>query len=475
MPRVSEGEVDRGGAAACSPARIAAQMERLRGRTLALIEPLNEAALRRRVRDFLSPLLWDLGHIADFERLWLVDAVRGRAGDRLRREFDAQETPRQARNGDSLPGKEAAVKILERVRGDSLRLLESVDLVGDDELLRRGFVYRMVLQHEAQHQETMLQALDIPADEWGYCDATLEATVDAADKPSDEARWSRSTAGGERQDRDDEDRVRVPSGAFVLGTEDRSRAYDNERRSHEIELDAFDIERFPVTNRRWLCFMDDGGYRRHELWSPEGAAWRRDNAVDRPQGWAECGGEWRVRRFGSEHELQPSEPVQHVSFWEAEAFAAWSGARLPEEAEWEKAVSWDPRRGAGRVYPWGDRLDAGSIGSGSPGTVALESSPDTAHWHPPPVGKRPDLASAYGVEDALGSVYQWTSSPFRPYPGFEAFPYSGYSEVFFGDTYRVLRGASWAADEVLWRTTYRNWDFPQRRQIFAGVRLVYDP
>jgi iron(II)-dependent oxidoreductase len=192
-----------------------------------------------------------------------------------------------------------------------------------------------------------------------------------------------------------------------------------------------------------------------------------------------------VERFGAVHTLLPDEPVQHVCYWEAEAFARWCGGRLPTEAEWEKAASWDAAAAAPRTYPWGERepsevgfqwrnetragaKSAGTDpgGPGGPGPGGL--------WGPARVGRSPDLASPYGVEDMLGSVYAWTSSEFRPYPGFAAFPYPEYSEVFFGEKYRVLRGASWATHPLLWRTSYRNWDLPRRRQIFAGVRVVYD-
>ncbi len=436
-----------------------------RRRTLNLVEPLSDDTLTTAVRDFMSPLVWDLGHIADFERLWLVDAVEGRFRTGLARRFDALATPRSARRGAALPSLSEAHRTMDSVRTKVSALLERVDSTPRDPLLGDGYVYRMVIQHEGQHQETMLQSLDLEAAGGGQEDDSVAAEPAGAVETPEPV--------------DDSLRVHVPGGSFLMGTDDRARAYDNERDRHEVSTAAFDIERYPVTNRRWVRFMDDGGYVRPELWSTAGNDWRTaPGREDHPQGWAGRGPERTVRRFGRVCALAPAEPVQHVCYWEAEAFARWCGGRLPTEAEWEKAASWDAETAVPRTYPWGARgpADVGFEWVGStPEAVSAGGPGPGGLWGPERVGRRPDLASPYGVEDMLGSVYAWTSSALRPYPGFAAFPYPEYSEVFFGDdTYRVLRGTSWAAHPLLWRTSYRNWDLPQRRQIFAGVRVVYD-
>jgi iron(II)-dependent oxidoreductase len=188
-----------------------------------------------------------------------------------------------------------------------------------------------------------------------------------------------------------------------MGAGEDSFAYDNERPRHEVDVRAFRIARRPVTNATFLRFVEGGGYVRREWWSDEGWAWKEEYDITNHS--AVAGG-------------HPDAPACHVSFHEADALARWCGARLPTEAEWEKAA---------------DRL-AG-----------------------------------------VGLVWEWTSSSFTGYPGFRAFPYREYSEVFFGDRYRVLRGGSWASDRRVATRTFRNWDLPQRRQIFAGVRLANDP
>jgi iron(II)-dependent oxidoreductase len=152
-----------------------------------------------------------------------------------------------------------------------------------------------------------------------------------------------------------------------------------------------------------------------------------------------------------------------VSFFEAEAFAAWSGGRLPTEAEWEKVAAHDPATGGSRPWPWGFT---------PPGRA--RANLDRRRFGPAPVGSFPSGASAYGVEQLLGDCYEWTSCGFEPYPGYATFPYAEYSEVFFGGDWRVLRGASWATRSCVARTTFRNWDHPYRRQIFAGLRVAYD-
>ena len=360
--------------------------------------------------------------------------------------YNPFDNPRWVRGDLPLLDRREALSYIDEVRGDALAILQRVELDPGHPLLRNGYVFEMVLQHEAQHQETMLQALDLRQDLEEY---------PALPPPR--------SLGGRQVD--DTERVVIPGGRFLMGTDDTSAAYDNERPQHPVEVPTFAIDRFPVSNRRYARFVEAGGYHNPEFWSDAGWEWRQGADLEAPQGWIRrIGGDWLVRRFGHVVELDPTEPVQHVSFFEAEAFARFEGGRLPTEMEWEKAASWGPDATSPRVYPWG---------SERPG-------PDLANlgqqrWGPAPVGAYPRGGSAYGVEQLLGDVYEWTSSSFLPYPGFRAFPYPEYSEVFFGDPeFRVLRGASWATSTEVARNTFRNWDYRIRRQIFAGIRLAWD-
>jgi iron(II)-dependent oxidoreductase len=306
----------------------------------------------------------------------------------------------------------------------------------------------MVIQHEHQHDETMLATLQL-MEEDAYQPLAF-APPPGRPLPASE--------------------VLVPGGPFLMGTDDERWAYDNERPQHEVDVAPFWIDTTPVTNAQYLTFVEDGGYREPRWWTDEGWAWVRNTNAEHPQFWRREGpGSWSRLRFGRREPLWPVEPVQHVCWHEADAYARWSGRRLPTEAEWEKAASWssgDAPDAGGRTkrrYPWGDD----------------DPTPELAnlgqrHLGPAPVGAYPGGASAFGVEQLVGDVWEWTSSDFEAYPGFSSFPYREYSEVFFGSGYKVLRGGSWATDPVAVRTTFRNWDFPIRRQIFAGFRCARD-
>jgi gamma-glutamyl hercynylcysteine S-oxide synthase len=417
-----------------------------RARTERLVAPLTDEELHAQPIGFLSPVVWDVTHVGNFEELWLVRQLGGSrlteaAFDRL---YDAFEQPRGVRGGLPLLEREEAAEYLADVRAETLRVLRRTDLAPDDPLVRDGAVHRMIAQHESQHQETVVQSLLIRGD--------LAVPLPAAAAPA---------AAGVV---DDEARVVVPAGPFVMGTDDDPDAFDNERRAHTVEVAAFALDRYPVTCRRYARFVAAGGHRQPEWWSERGWDWLQRTGHGAPQGWVpDLAGGWRVRRAGRESPLDPREPVQHVSWFEAEAFARWSGGRLPTEAEWEKAASWDPVTGTKRRFPWG----------GAPVTPA-RANVGLRRAGPDPVGSHPTGASAYGVEQLAGDVYEWTASSFEAYPGFEAFPYRAYSEVFLGGDYAVLRGCSWAIAEPFARTTYRNWDHPYRRQVLAGIRVAYD-
>ena len=436
--------------AASDRSELEALLRRTRVRTHEIISGLDDRALADQHDPVMGPLAWDLGHIAAFEDHWLgrVLASDGAiaAGEGLEPIFDAILTPRAARASLRLPSRAELLARLDAVRVASLEGLAARRAPSGRAraLLSGGYVYRMVAQHEAQHQETMLQAIQL-AQGQGYAPPfQTPCPVHAGVRPTG-------------------CQVLVPAGEFLLGTDDRLVAYDNERPRRRVHLADFRIDAAPVTNGEYLSFLEDGGYSRKELWSEAGWRWRQAARVEEPMHWSVEDGARVARIFGHLQPLDHDRPVVHVSWFEADAYCRWRGRRLPTEEEWEKAAAWDPERGAVRRYPWGDApvtAERANLGGG-----LLE---------PAPVGTYPRGVSAYGCHQMLGDVWEWTSSWFAAYPGFEAFPYREYSEVFFGERYRVLRGGSWATDPIAIRCTFRNWDLPERRQIFAGFRTAED-
>jgi gamma-glutamyl hercynylcysteine S-oxide synthase len=339
-------------------------MGEVRARTLKLVAHLDEDQLTAVHSPIMSPLAWDLGHVAAYEDLWLNHRLAGR--DLLRpglaELYDAFETPRAVRGDLEFLRGEELLAYLDDVRARSL----------EAPLRDGGELHELVIRHELQHTETMLQTMRL---------AGLEPP------------W---LAGPTRVSGSGLELVTVPAGPATIGAPADGFAYDNERPRHERSLGEFSIGRVPVTGADWAAFVEDGGYERREWWSDEG---------------------WALRREIEPRAGEPDRPIVHVSFHEAEAFARAHDARLPSEFEWEKA--------------------------------ALS-----------------------GVLEGMYEVWEWTASEFAAYHGFVAHPYREYSEVFFDKGYRVLRGGSHATHERVASPHFRNWDLPQRRQLFAGLRIA---
>jgi len=253
----------------------------------------------------------------------------------------------------------------------------------------------------------------------------------------------------------------VPGGTFTLGAQHEPWAYDNELEAHEVEVRPFVIDRTPVTNAEFTEFVDDHGYRSTKHWSAAGLEWREREGARAPLYWEGGNDGWERVRFGVREPLPARELVQHVSYYEAEAYASWAGKRLPTEVEWERAATWHDHEGKFR-YPWGQAW------------MGFEASLDRRRFSPAPAGSYAGGVSPVGCVQMTGDVWEWTSSPFRPYPGFVAFPYPECSEVDFGDDLRVLRGGSWATDGLVARASLRRREQPSRREIFAGFRCARD-
>lgn len=410
-----------------------------RERTLALVSSVCDADLERVHSKLMSPLVWDLGHIAAFEDLWLVHRYGDQPmlRDDLADVYDAFETPRAHRGDLPFLGPDAARDYLDQVR---LRTLEVIDERG----VGNGRIHEMVLRHEHQHNETMLQTLEL---------ACLRDYEPATEQhaPSQHA----PTPTGLEL-------IQIPAGECTIGAPEEGFAYDNERPLHRTDIRGYLIGKAPITNATYLTFVEGGGYERREWWTDEGWSWKEQYDITRPQGWtADLTAEWRL---GSLEPLDPDRPVVHLSWFEADAFTRAHGVRLPTEFEWEKAATWDQHQGLARPYPWGDEAPV-------PG---VHANVDQRGRGTVPVNAHGSGASPYGCLGMIGDVWEWTSSELHGYPGFVAYPYKEYSEVFYGQGYKVLRGGSWATRGRVATPTFRNWDYPQRRQIFSGLRIASD-
>ncbi|MCO4769138.1 MAG: SUMF1/EgtB/PvdO family nonheme iron enzyme [Deltaproteobacteria bacterium] len=307
-------------------------------------------------------------------------------------------------------------------------MTESFGLVGDidgDVLADHFRVHHLVLEHELMHHETLLYMLN---------EQPLERKQRGSLPPA-----KTGAAQGSAES------IPVPAGTAGIGASFAAQPFgwDNEFPELEVHVDAFAIDSLPVTVEQWRAFLLDGG--------------------TRPHGWVEQDGTWFVR---SMFELVPLDqaggwPVQ-VSQAQAAAYCAWVGGRLPTEAELHRAAYGSPDEER-REYPWGNetpRPEHGVFGFSS--------------WSPEPVGSRPAGASAWGVQELVGNGWEWTSTPFRPLPGFEAWArtYSGYSADFFDDAHFVVFGGSWATDERLLRRSFRNWYQGHYPYVFSSFRVV---
>ena len=323
----------------------------------------------------------------------------------LGRLYDAIENPRSTRSELAILRGDELRSYMGEVRERTLDVLGEVDLEGDDSLLRDGFLYEMLIAHEHQHNETMLQLLQM-----------VESYEPAQVEPVDPAGIGEGP-----------ETVTVDGGEHEVGAGPEGFAYDNERPRHSVVLEPFEIDRTPVPNGAYAEYLADTGAEPPRYWGRDGA------------------GGWVRTAMGRTEPVDPELPVVHVDWHAADAFAKWTGKRLPTEAEWEAAA-----RGAGRE----------------------EANLDQLAFGPAPAGY--GEAAECGAMQMLGDVWEWTSSDFTGYDGFEAFPYPEYSEAFFGPGHKVLRGGSWATRRDVIRISFRNWDLPERSQIFSGLRCVRD-
>jgi iron(II)-dependent oxidoreductase len=416
---------------------LARWLQDARRRTLSLVEDLTDAQMICPTLNTVNPLLWEIGHVAWFQERWLLrrggePSLRADA-DAL---YDSSAVPHGTRWDLALPSRALTLAyvatVLERVL-ESLRHGEPPP--------HEAYYFQLALFHEDMHAEAFLmtrQTLSYPR---------------PAGLPLPRADVSGPLTG-------DAD---IPAEMFPLGAPlGNDFVFDNEQWAHPVEIRPFAMARAPVTQAQFAAFVDDGGYRRSELWSEAGWRWREDANATQPIYWARRPpGGWQRRDFDRWLPLEPHRPVFHINWYEAEAYCRWAGRRLPTEAEWELAAV-GPATPKPR-FPWGNKLP-------TPADANLDGH----------AGGVMDVAAAaggdgpFGCRQMLGNVWEWTASPFGPYPGFTAGPYQDYSAPWFG-SHMVLRGGCWATRARMLRSTWRNFYRPERRDVWAGFRTCALP
>ncbi|GAB3648715.1 ergothioneine biosynthesis protein EgtB [Glycomyces tarimensis] len=412
-------------------------LDAARRRTRHLTDCLDDGELTAQHSPLMPPLVRHLAHVGNFEEIHLGRRLAGRPAMRpeLDDRYDAFEHPRRERPHLPLPAPDEARAYIDAVRAQTVDVIDSIE---PDEDARR--LIALVAQHEHQHTETMLATHQLRAG---------EAVLTAPDPEP-------APAGTAAE-------VLVEGGAFTMGASDDEWALDDERPAHPVEVTAFWIDTSPVTCADFQRFIEDGGYEDPRWWDADGWKHLLEGRLQAPLFWRKEGGLWTRRRFGRTEPVPGDQPVMHVGWYEADAYARWAGRRLPTEAEWEKAARWDPATGRTRRNPWGD-------GDADENRANLGQR----HLEPAPAGSFPDGTAPCGAGQLIGDVWEWTASDLAPYPGFRAHPDPSHSAVFFGGKYKVLRGGSFGTAPDAVRGSFRNWDLPIRRQVFAGFRTARD-
>jgi iron(II)-dependent oxidoreductase len=257
--------------------------------------------------------------------------------------------------------------------------------------------------------------------------------------------------------------IEIPAGQATLGLSHENEAvfgWDNEYDEHTVEVPAFAIDRYKVTNSQYLDFIDAGGYENRGLWSDEDWNWKTTQGIQHPAFWRRDGNRWYCRTMFDEVPLPQHWPV-YVSQAEASAYARWAGKSLPTEAQWHRAAYGTPGLEE-RSFPWGTTRPTSKKGNF-----------DFDHWDPTPVNAFPEGQSAFGVADLLGNGWEWTATPFQPFSGFRPFSfYPGYSANFFDGKHYVMKGASSRTAACMLRRSFRNWFQPHYQYVYAGFRCV---
>ncbi len=415
-----------------------------RNRTLELVRDLDDEQLMGPKLAHVNPLRWEIAHVAYFyeyfilRQLYGYQSVLGEKADQL---YDSIAVRHDDRWDLPLLNRAQTLSYMQAVLERLTARLDSGMATEQD-----SFIYQFGIFHEDMHTEAFLWARQALA--YQAPDLAIVADVSVERAAGPHPGWAK-----------------VPGGEFQLGgSANAPFLFDNEKWSHPVTIEPFEIAKAPVSNAEFQAFVEDNGYGREEFWDVEAWRWRQEASARHPVYWQSDGpDDWLLKRFERTLPLPPDEPVIHVNWFEANAYCRWAGLRLPSEAEWEAAALGEAAAdgtlaAAKRRYPWGEtpsepsraNLDGRALGPIGVGALAAGDS-------------------SFGCRQMLGNVWEWTADTFDAFPGFTADAYKEYSTMLFGDT-KVLRGGAWPTRGRMIHGTYRNYFEAHRRDVFAGFR-----
>jgi ergothioneine biosynthesis protein EgtB len=419
------------------------EFKNTRARTLEIVQPLEKEDYVVQTAVFMSPPKWHLGHMS-----WFYEVIMNQIDNSY--EFYSKDFSKIFNSyyqSFGQPHDKAKRGILSRPTvNETLAYYQLINERVEDFIKNRmdendtNFI-KMALNHECQHQELLVY--------------DIQHLLASTYKPVKKNFLSQPS-------KVESISVSVQGGLYEMGYSGKDFCYDIELPEHKVYLNPYQIDAFPVTNKMYLNFIEDGGYEDFRFWLSDGWDAVKKNGWEAPMYWEKENGKWLRHDFRGKLEINENEPVCNVSFYEADAYCKWAKKRLPTEAEWEKAACWDEARQKKTIYPWGDESPTENHAN------LLESY----LWSPSEIGSYPQGKSHYGCYQMMGDVWEWTSSEFVGYPGFKS-GFAEYNDKWF-TSQKVLRGSSFATPAYSIRNSYRNFFRPDERWMFAGFRCAED-
>lgn len=420
------------------------QFRKIRTQTLDLVQTIEKEDFVVQTAVFMSPPKWHLGHVS-----WFYEVIMNKINPSY--EFYSPEFSKVLNSyyqSFGEPHEKAKRGILSRPTVDET--LQYFDIINkrvedffsySNQNKNDPYLFKLGLNHECQHQELLVY--------------DLQHLLASAYRPVKHNVPPRPSKVEKRS-------IKISGGLYEMGYDGNDFCYDIELPEHKVYMNPYSIDTFPVTNEDYLKFVEDGGYEDFRFWLADGWEIVKKNNWMAPMYWEKEDGKWLRHDFRGKQKLNPNEPVCNVSYYEADAYCKWTKKRLPTEAEWEKAASWNEDKQIKTIYPWGNDFPTENHAN------LLESY----LWSPSEIGSYPLGKSHYGLYQMMGDVWEWTSSEFVGYPSFRS-GFAEYNDKWFSNQ-KVLRGASFATPRYSIRNSYRNFFRPDERWMFAGFRCAED-